>query len=100
VPKPKKTSKVNSPKITAVLNDSDEYDTCSSDDEDEPWVCITCSKVFGDDGHILACERCDDKYCRMCLKLKTSEYNVIVKRDDLHWFCKPYEPEAKKSWEN
>ena len=76
-------------------SDSDDYS-----DAEEAWVCKLCSKNFNDkNSKIMECERCEDRFCTECIGMKASEYKVMASRKDVHWFCAPCEPKAKKSWE-
>ena len=58
------------------------------DDEDnEPWICEICSKMFSDpDSRLLECQRCKKHYCIVCLNKSDNEYFCLSKSDSM-WFC-------------
>lgn len=100
--KNKKGTKNSEERELEVVSSSNDTDSDSEDysDAEEEWVCRICKKSFSDqNSKIIECERCEDRYCAPCLGLKASEYRVMTTRKDIHWFCPPCEPKAKKSWE-
>ena len=43
---------------------------------------------------LIECERCSGWHCIACAKMEKVEYDLMVKRKDLHWFCKGCEQQA------
>lgn len=85
---------------TAPPDSSDSDDYSDAEESPDSWLCKLCSKTFTDkNAKLLECERCQQRFCITCLKIKVSEYRVLCIRSDLHWFCKSCEPKAIRSWE-
>ena len=38
-----------------------------------------------------------EHFCRSCVKLSSTEYKLLTKRSDLHWYCPPCEEKAMKN---
>lgn len=67
-------------------------------DDNQGWTCQLCNTVCTDDkSEILECEYCDNHFCRKCLTLSVTEYKLLTKRSDLHWYCPPCEEKAMKN---
>ena len=64
----------------------------------EGWTCKVCSVKFTEDkAEVLECEYCEKHFCRSCVKLSSTEYKLLTKRSDLHWYCPPCEEKAMKN---
>ena len=64
----------------------------------EGWTCKVCSVKFTEDkAEVLECEYCEKHFCRSCVKLSSTEYKLLTKRSDLHWYCPPCEEKARKN---
>lgn len=58
-------------------------------------ICSGCQEVFdSDEVMLIECERCSNWYCINCVNMEQTEYNLMVKRKDLHWFCSSCEQQA------
>ena len=64
----------------------------------EGWICKVCSVKFTEDkAEVLECEYCEKHFCHSCVKLSSTEYKLLTKRSDLHWYCLPCEEKAMKN---
>ena len=105
----KKTKKKNSP--PQLVEDSDlsgaEEDQTNTpappgldDKRNEEWKCQVCLETFSDEGsQVLVCESCDDKYCRICVNIKATDYKFLTLREDIHWFCSKCNDAVVETWE-
>ena len=52
------------------------------------WKCEKCGGEFDDDlCEVMECEYCECHYCAGCLNMTTTEYVLLTKRQDVHWYC-------------
>ena len=57
--------------------------------------CAGCNEEFKtDEVMLIECERCSGWHCIACAEMEKVEYDLMVKRKDLHWFCKACEQQA------
>ena len=58
------------------------------DGSESIWICEKCKTEFESDlCEVMECEFCDCHYCAECLNMSTTEYGLMTKRSDIHWYC-------------
>ncbi len=51
-------------------------------------VCTKCKKQFSDkNDKLIECERCCKWWCANCCNYTDTEYEVLSRRPEIHWFC-------------
>ena len=66
-----------------------------TDDLPTNICCAGCNEEFNtDEVMLIECERCSGWHCITCAEMDKAEYDLMVKRKDLHWFCKGCEQQA------
>lgn len=64
-------------------------------DSTDTHICKTCKTLFKDDDDpMLVCERCESYVCVSCADVSQSEYSVLQRSAQLHWFCSECEAPA------